>query len=410
MRKTSILFFVGLGIGLFWSFHTTPQVHATTLAERYSGYVLLDVTNHGEAWYVYPKTLHRFYLGTGTDAFNIMRFLGAGMTNSNLAKIPTDSQDFSGDLALRERFKGRILLQVEENGEAWYVNPRNLKRYFLGRPDEALRILAELAAGITATRLVEIPIATDFSLVPGQIQTFRDYALTIPRDTFNIQVAALGRSSFRLVTDTAELADCDGGCDAKSLQAYVQENGGFAGMNGTYFCPPDYPQCADKEYSFLPPVYNPAADVMLQEDVLPFHAGPMIVEYSDRTVSYYHRTISFGYSVAENEQRSGKTVVAAIANYPSLVENGSIVVGSEPLSADQNTKAVRDAIGYNNNAWFLVRARSASVPDMAYILDSLGATYAMNLDGGGSSALYYDGAYKAGPGRLLPNAVLLNLR
>jgi len=32
---------------------------------------------------------------------------------------------------------------------------------------------------------------------------------------------------------------------------------------------------------------------------------------------------------------------------------------------------------------------------------------ALNLDGGGTSAMYAGGAYKVGPGRLLPNAVLL---
>ena len=30
----------------------------------------------------------------------------------------------------------------------------------------------------------------------------------------------------------------------------------------------------------------------------------------------------------------------------------------------------------------------------------------MNLDGGGSTALY-DGGYKAGPGRSLPNAIIV---
>lgn len=43
---------------------------------------------------------------------------------------------------------------------------------------------------------------------------------------------------------------------------------------------------------------------------------------------------------------------------------------------------------------------------MAYIFKALGVDYAMNLDGGGSTALYSNGAYNVGPGRLLPNAIV----
>jgi len=53
----------------------------------------------------------------------------------------------SADLA--DRLSGRILLQVEEKGEAWYVNPTNKNRYFLGRPDDAFQIMRELGLGIT---------------------------------------------------------------------------------------------------------------------------------------------------------------------------------------------------------------------------------------------------------------------
>ena len=37
----------------------------------------------------------------------------------------------------------------------------------------------------------------------------------------------------------------------------------------------------------------------------------------------------------------------------------------------------------------------------------LGADNALNLDGGGSTAMYFGGGYISGPGRLLPNAVVL---
>ncbi|HMB66120.1 MAG TPA: hypothetical protein VKO42_04540, partial [Patescibacteria group bacterium] len=50
--------------------------------------------------------------------------------------------------SLGEDLSGRIVLNVEENGEAWYVYPDTNKRYFLGRPADAFEIMRELGLGI----------------------------------------------------------------------------------------------------------------------------------------------------------------------------------------------------------------------------------------------------------------------
>ncbi|MDP3994021.1 MAG: hypothetical protein Q8P75_03530, partial [bacterium] len=51
--------------------------------------------------------------------------------------------------ALGQRLSGKILLQVEANGEGWYIYPKTFKRYYLGRPDDAFRIMRELSLGIS---------------------------------------------------------------------------------------------------------------------------------------------------------------------------------------------------------------------------------------------------------------------
>lgn len=53
------------------------------------------------------------------------------------------------DKALAARLSGRILLQVEENGEAWYMNPSDQKRYFLSSPDKAFALMRDLGLGAT---------------------------------------------------------------------------------------------------------------------------------------------------------------------------------------------------------------------------------------------------------------------
>src|SRR3990167_3253110 len=108
-----------------------------------------------------------------------------------------------------------------------------------------------------------------------------------------------------MVTDTAYLNDCSNGCSAKSLASYVQENGATYGIHGSYFCPPDYADCAGRTNSFNSPVFNSAGDIMINADSLPYHAGPMIAVGADGQYSYFHRTIDFGYSVAEFEAEHG---------------------------------------------------------------------------------------------------------
>lgn len=46
------------------------------------------------------------------------------------------------------RLNGKILLQVEANGEAWYLNPVNKNRYYLGRPADAFDVMRRLGLGI----------------------------------------------------------------------------------------------------------------------------------------------------------------------------------------------------------------------------------------------------------------------
>src|SRR5690606_10192202 len=126
---------------------------AQTLAQRLSGKILLQVEANGEAWYIYPDTNERFYLGRPADAFAIMRNLGLGISNADLTLVPEAGSSQTGSLSLRSRLSGKILLQVESKGEAWYVFPDTLKRFYLGRPEDAFKVMRELGLGISDENL-----------------------------------------------------------------------------------------------------------------------------------------------------------------------------------------------------------------------------------------------------------------
>ena len=180
---------------------------ADSLAERVAGYILLQVEQNGEAWYVNPVDAKRYFLGRPDDAFGLMRKFGIGALNRDLEKIPigllegfaisdsdqdglgdrledaigTDKNDKDSDddgyddltevknsrnpvgqavqnidLNLANNNSGRILIQVEKNGEAWYINPKDDKRYYLGRPSDAFDVMRGLGLGISDIDLKEI--------------------------------------------------------------------------------------------------------------------------------------------------------------------------------------------------------------------------------------------------------------
>jgi uncharacterized protein YkwD len=143
----------------------SAPTHALSLAQQLSGKILLQVEDNGEAWYVYPATNERFFMGRPNDAFDLMRNLGLGISNTNLDLIPEHTESKTGNMALREQLSGKILLQVEENGEAWYVSPDNLKRYYMGRPADAFGLMRSLGLGISTLNLISIPVALD-SVIP----------------------------------------------------------------------------------------------------------------------------------------------------------------------------------------------------------------------------------------------------
>ncbi len=181
----------------------------TSLVNRLKGRILLQVEKAGQAWYVDPVSSKKYYLKDPDTAFAALRKFGLGITNADLAKIPvgieerfvgkdsdgdglpdkleegletdpnkadSDGDGFSDgeeikqgfnplgsgkltvDTSLVNRLKGRILLQVEKAGQAWYVNPADGKRYYLKDGQAAYDIMRFLSLGITNNDLRKIGV------------------------------------------------------------------------------------------------------------------------------------------------------------------------------------------------------------------------------------------------------------
>lgn len=128
------------------------------LARRYRGRIIFAPHFYGEAYYVNPENLKAYYLGRPYDALQVIGRQGVGITNANLKRIPEPGTNDKGDLEFQKRVAGKILLQVESYGEGWYVNPLDLKRYYLGTPASALAVMRKLVTGVSNVDLVKFDL------------------------------------------------------------------------------------------------------------------------------------------------------------------------------------------------------------------------------------------------------------
>ncbi|MFA4917484.1 MAG: hypothetical protein WC560_12555, partial [Syntrophales bacterium] len=142
-----------------------PEKYDASLVQRLVGRILLQVEENGEAWYVNPSDNLRYYMANGSVAYNMMRFFSLGITDLDLAKIPVVStssnmlaiDSICSQNSLANQLKGKILLQVEQHGEAWYIHPDKCYRIYLKDGDAAYDIMRFLSLGITNGDLEKMP-------------------------------------------------------------------------------------------------------------------------------------------------------------------------------------------------------------------------------------------------------------
>ncbi len=210
MNKRLPVFIFSLAIAV--SLIPFQSSKAEDLSSKLKGRILLQVESKGEAWYVNPKDSKRYYMANGSEAYNIMRNLGVGVTNNNLEKIKTNK-------AFAKKNSGKIFLQVESKGEAYYIDVNGVAHY-LKDGEAAYGVMRELGLGIKTADLNKISASatnnvnstdstnsTNTTDSSGDININKSINEVVKLATLDVKVNSAGRSndiSGALGTKTAD--------------------------------------------------------------------------------------------------------------------------------------------------------------------------------------------------------------
>ena len=212
--------------------------------------------------------------------------------------------------------------------------------------------------------------------------------------TFLVNIIAADLSGTKVIIDTASDSDCSNDCPTLPLATYVSRNGAYAGIHGAYACPSEYPSCAGKTNSF---------DLLIMNKDKYYFNSSNNVYSNNPAVIFGNGWIRFVAHASEWGRDTG--VDGVLSNFPLLVYNSGIKY-SEPGDNKMSIKSSRGFVANKGNTVYVGVVFNATVADSAKVMKALGMENAINLDGGGSTALWYQGGYKAGPGRNLTNTIL----
>jgi hypothetical protein len=155
--------FILLALGLVLIIPSSSGNLTAGISEELKGRFLFVEGHEDEAWYADPTTGLLHYLGRANDALALMQQLGLGISNENLNKLKGEGVHSSRvNQELAQQLSGRILLQTEENNQAWYVWPENNQRYFIGQTADAQRVIDELGVPISEETFTTLQLSDQY--------------------------------------------------------------------------------------------------------------------------------------------------------------------------------------------------------------------------------------------------------
>lgn len=212
--------------------------------------------------------------------------------------------------------------------------------------------------------------------------------------SFLVDIVAADLNSTRVVVDTASDGSCGNDCPVDALGNFAARSGAFAGINGPYFCPASYPGCAGKTNSFDTLLMN-KNKTYFNSDNNVYSTVPAVI-FSGSSGRFVGQSLEWGRDTG---------VDSVIASQPMLLSGGNVIYGGDD-EVKRAGKGSRSFIGTKGSTAYIGVVHNANVAEVARVLKAMGLEYALNLDSGGSTALWSGGRYIVGPGRSTPFGIL----
>lgn len=240
-----------------------------------------------------------------------------------------------------------------------------------------------------------LPYVTHGSLknfpISSQTKTFK-----VGSKSFSTQMVTVSLMHPKISLDVALAGDTIG--NVEDLSSLAKRNKAYVAINGTFF--DAYTKNAYKA---------PYGYIVSQGDMKKNSSG------DKRTVFTYDtnlRTSLLTGWLEFMEKYDQGEIYGGLQAGPRLVVDGkvSIDVKGEGFKDPKilTGGGARSALGITrDHKLILITTGGATIPQLAEIMKQAGAYQAMNLDGGASSGLYYNGKYLTTPGRKISNALVV---
>ncbi|AET60069.1 hypothetical protein HPL003_16615 [Paenibacillus terrae HPL-003] len=245
------------------------------------------------------------------------------------------------------------------------------------------------------TTSVTLPVLT--GKLPGSTTpiTTAHKSFKVGSRTFSAKVVTISILHPKVNLDVALAGNTIG--KVENLSGLAKRNQAVVAINGTYF--DAYTQSSYK---------TPYGYLVSHGKLLKKSSG------DQRTVFTYdaNHLAELVSGPAFEERLSEGNVEGALQAGPRLVTNGkvSLNVKAEGFKDPKilTGGGARSALGITqDHKLILLTTGGATIPQLAQIMKQAGAYQAMNLDGGASSGLYYNGSYLTTPGRQISNAIIV---
>lgn len=153
--------------------------------EQYAGSFLVEKYAGAQYfWYVDPASRERYAVNSGNDFSRLLSNLSVPVDRKIMAQLPdVQGANQKISLPLLMKYRGTILKNIAAGDKAYYLNPLDLKLYYLHNGKDGFTTAQGLALDISQERLAQIPVteALGFNYVRSDI-------LTDPAGTINTSV------------------------------------------------------------------------------------------------------------------------------------------------------------------------------------------------------------------------------